>query len=512
MMTSEKADAGGRSAQISHGVLLENLPAAAVLLDTSGDVRLVNHAARALSPAVDLTPGANVADTRLGRAIPELSNRIRRAAQLGEACGPLECRPGSPGAGVLRVTILPLAARDRPEVLLVLEDRDALLRLRRERDELAAQYEDARRRLLALERGAAHNEFLAMLAHELRNPLAAIVNALEIIRRRTGGDRLLEHAREIAARQARHQARLLDDLLDVSRLVLGKVPLHRTPTDLVAVVQQAVDGLEVIAQTRAHRVDVRVPAEKLLIHGDATRLEQVARNLLANAVKYTPEGGVITVALERDADAAVLTVRDTGIGIKAELLDRIFELFVQGETTLARTQGGLGIGLTLVRRVVELHGGTVRAHSAGPQRGSEFEVRLPLAPGAPAADAGPQTPMPPRRIRDILLIEDNRDVRDAFRFTLELEGYRVRTARDSRAGLRLATSTAPDVVVVDIGLPGIDGYDLARRIRKHLGRSARLVAVTGYGSEEARARALASGFDVFLVKPVTAAQLLRALA
>jgi CheY-like chemotaxis protein len=353
-------------------------------------------------------------------------------------------------------------------------------------------------------------KFLAMLAHELRNPLGPVVSALHVIRAQVGDDAQLRRVLQIADRQLRHQARLLDDLLDVSRVVHDKVVLKIEPVDLVALVRQAVDDSTPAIQGRAHAVELRLPDQPVVVGGDATRLEQVLRNLLGNAVKFTPPGGRISVAVARERETAVVTVSDTGVGIAADMQSRVFDLFVQGDPSLARSQGGLGIGLTLVRRLVELHGGTVRASSAGPQRGSTFEVRVPLGATASAAATAP-VPEPVARALRILLVEDSADAREALGKLLERDGHSVKVSPDGLTAVRVAAETAPDVVLVDIGLPGMNGYEVARRIRRRLGPSVRLIALTGYGDAEARRRTRDAGFDGHLVKPVFPETLVRAL-
>jgi len=352
------------------------------------------------------------------------------------------------------------------------------------------------------------NTFLAMLAHELRGPLAPIASALHIIRRRAGGVSGIVHALDIADRQVHHQARLLDDLLDISRIVHGKVEPRREAVDLSTVARAAADALDMVVQTRAHQLRLDLPDEPVVVIGDATRLEQIVRNLLGNAVKYTDIGGRIDLCVERRTTEAVITVRDNGTGITREMLPRVFDLFAQGDASLARSQGGLGIGLTLVARLAELHGGTVAADSPGPGHGSTFTVTLPRVPTA-VAPAPTERPAPIARPRRILVVEDNRDARVLLRVVLELEGHVVEEASDGVSAVRMAVEWAPDIVVLDIGLPGLNGYEVGRRIRNRLGRAVRLVAMTGYGDSEARDRSDEAGFDAHLVKPVEPGRLAR---
>jgi signal transduction histidine kinase/CheY-like chemotaxis protein len=353
------------------------------------------------------------------------------------------------------------------------------------------------------------NQFLAMLAHELRNPLGAAVNALHIIHRFTGGDRQIEHAVRIAERQLEHEARLLDDLLDVSRIILGKIAVETRVVDLRATIGAAVESADHVARGRALDVRVHLPDEPLAVAGDATRLEQCLGNLLSNAAKFTPAGGTVTVRARREGGRAVVSVSDSGIGIPDEMLGRVFDLFMQGDPSLGRAQGGLGIGLTLVKYLVELQGGSVVARSAGPGKGSEFEIRLPLTEQAQAIPAPPTVAA--ARSRRVLVVEDNRDAREMLRTVLELNGHTVLDAGDGAAAIRLAGESAPDVVVLDIGLPDLDGFEVARRIRARLGATTRLVGLSGYGDEEARRTGRDAGFDVHLVKPVSPEVLLRSL-
>ena len=368
-----------------------------------------------------------------------------------------------------------------------------------EREELLRVAEHARAEAEAANR--AKDEFLAMLGHELRNPLAAMRNAVVSARL---DDARRHRALEIALRQTDTLAQLVDDLLDVSRITQGRIILRREIVDLADVVEAAVEATRDLVADRGHALSVSRPADRIAVEGDPVRLEQVLVNLVTNAAKYTRPGGHIAIALERDHDAAVLRVRDDGTGIAPEMLTRVFDLFVQGERTLDRAAGGLGIGLTVVRSLVALHGGQVEAQSEGPAKGTEFVVRLPVTS---AVDEHPATRSrveqdAARRAR-VLLVEDNRDAAESLSVLLELLGHHVRVVRDGAAALEVATANVPDVMLVDIGLPGMNGYDVARHVRAHpaLERVV-LVALTGYGDNEHRRRALEAGFDYHLVKPV----------
>jgi signal transduction histidine kinase/CheY-like chemotaxis protein len=352
------------------------------------------------------------------------------------------------------------------------------------------------------------DQFLAMLGHELRNPLAAILTAGELMERSSSPEFI--RPRQVMLRQARHLARLVDDLLDVARVTSGKIALREAPLDLALLVARAVQACEPRARQQSLALSTSLPPEKVSVLGDPLRLDQVLGNLIGNALKYTPAGGAVQVVLSLEGKEAVLRVRDSGIGIAPETLPRIFELFTQAEGALDRAQGGMGIGLTLVKRLVELHGGTVAATSKGAQLGTELTVRLPLLQSAhEAAETAPRAAEPARR--RILLVEDNPDTREVLQIALEESGHEVAVAADGDEAVRLATGGRPEVMLVDIGLPGKDGYDVAREVRRSLGARPLLIALTGYGQPEDRARAMAAGFDLHLTKPIDLAALEHAL-
>jgi signal transduction histidine kinase len=360
--------------------------------------------------------------------------------------------------------------------------------------------------LVAADRGK--DEFLAMLAHELRNPLAAIASAARALDARAEGDDDPRSAELLAVigRQSRHLARLVDDLLDVSRFSRGRIELRREPVELRRAVEGAVENVRPHVELRRQTLAVTLPDEPLWLDADLTRIEQILANLLHNAAKFTEPGGRIDLAAEREDAEVLVRVRDEGAGIDPELLPRVFDLFVQGERSLARSRGGLGIGLTLVRSLVERHGGTIEAASEGPGRGSELRVRLPLlaAPERrePAAAPEPAAPAAAVRLR-VLLVEDNLDAAESLGELLRIWGHEVTIAHDGAAALRAVPETRPEVVLLDIGLPGMDGYEVASRLRATPGLAGlRLVAVTGYGQESDRRRARLAGFDHHLVKPV----------
>ncbi|HET7823777.1 MAG TPA: response regulator [Anaeromyxobacter sp.] len=424
------------------------------------------------------------------------------------------------------------------EVAMALERERLIDELKRRADDLAQA--DRRK-----------DQFLAMLAHELRNPLAPILNAVEILRRRELSPAAGRRALDAADRQVRHLARLVGDLVDVSRIRTGKVELRREPVDLSRIVDDAVSAIEPLAREQRHELAVDLPLRSIFVDADAVRLTQVVENLLHNAAKYTDAGGHIRLAVADEDGAVVIRVSDDGMGIAADLLPRVFDTFVQGEQPSHRGRGGLGLGLTLVKTLVELHGGSVSATSAGPGRGSTFEVRLPSSirvaeadvppPAADGADCardgfaadgdagdgaaadgsaranggdGAAEPVavglvPATRLK-VAVIEDNPDIRETLRELLRLKGHDVVEAEDGPGGVQLVIDRQPHVALVDIGLPGFDGYEVAARLRVAAG-GTRLVALTGYGGEEDRTRAARAGFDAHLVKPVDFQDLTRVL-
>jgi len=354
---------------------------------------------------------------------------------------------------------------------------------------------------------AAREQFLAMLGHELRNPLAAILFATDLLGRRFGRDAAPPKQLAAIDRQTRHLNRLVDDLLDVGRVTSGKITLKREQLDLVALVARSVEAHQVMAEAHGVSLVFTGGVKPAFVDGDIVRLEQVVTNLLTNAIKYTPRGGRVQASVLREKDHALLRVEDTGVGIPDDHLKSIFELFAQAPTTLDRARGGMGLGLTLVRALVELQGGTVAADSAGINQGSRFEVRLPYV----EAGAVVETPAPEvvedGRIASagmrVVVVEDNVDVRETLVELLVLEGYAVEEAADGPQGLTRIMSARPDAALIDIGLPGFDGYELARRARRTLGDSVLLIAMTGYGQAEDTRRAFEAGFDDHITKPVS---------
>jgi signal transduction histidine kinase/CheY-like chemotaxis protein len=350
------------------------------------------------------------------------------------------------------------------------------------------------------------DQFLAMLGHELRNPLAAIMLAVETLPKGDGA-----RQRAILERQSRHLARLVDDLLDVARVTSGKIQLRTEPLDLTDLVSRCVQGAELAADARGIELRTHLASEPLPIDGDQIRIEEVFNNLIANALKYSPSGSRITVTTRRDGGRCIAEVTDTGVGISPDMIDRVFELFAQVNTSLDRSLGGLGIGLTLVRSLVELHGGTVRASSPGLGCGSTFVVELPAATRA-ARPAPPRlASVPEATRRRVLLVEDNEDLLDMTRELLEGMSCEVATALDGRAGLEQLIARDPDVAFIDIGLPSMDGYAVATEARAR-GVTTFLIAMTGYGQPGDQKRGHAAGFDLHLTKPVSVQGLRDALA
>jgi PAS domain S-box-containing protein len=392
---------------------------------------------------------------------------------------------------------------ERDERLLDLHARHAADLIQRIHFEEALQDADRRK-----------NEFLATLAHELRNPLAPLRNALQLMRLAGGQAETVEQARNMMERQLSQLVRLVDDLMDVSRISRGKIELRKEPVELAVVVNSAVETSRPLIEQMGHELNVTMPKQPIIVDADMTRLAQVFLNLLNNAAKYTERGGRIWLTVERQGSDVVVAVKDTGIGIDADHLPHIFEMFTQADRSLEKAQGGLGIGLTLVKRIVEMHGGRVEAKSDGQGRGSEFTVRLPVMVKA----SGPQPterdgPMALKSSLRILIVDDNRDGADSLAMMLKMMGNDTRTAYDGQEAVQAAGEFRPDVVLLDIGLPKLNGYEACRRIREQAwGKSTILIAVTGWGQEEDRRRSHEAGFDHHMVKPVDTQALMKLLA
>jgi signal transduction histidine kinase/DNA-binding response OmpR family regulator len=446
-------------------------------------------------------------------ALREAHDRVLRSGAPESLDGvdiPYPFGPDAPDRRVRSALLIPLQARGR--ILGVL----TLARSRPgqawDADEWSLAVDLAGRAAIALdnallvrsiqENDLRKDEFLAMLAHELRNPLAPIRTGLDLIALTGGDPEIVEPMR----RQVEHLVRLVDDLLDVSRITRGAIDLQLQPTDVKKVIAGAVDTSRPLIEARRHELSVVLTPEPLRVKGDPVRLTQVLTNLLNNAAKYTPDGGHISLTAEREGGEVVLRVCDTGMGLSREMLSKVFDLFVQADRSLDRSQGGLGIGLTLVRRLVEMHGGVVEVHSDGPDMGCEFVVRLPacgaerVAPvNGASAPAAAREAVPSR----VLVVDDNTDAAATLAMLLRIGGHDVRLAHDGRSALETAAEFMPGVVLLDIGLPGLDGYEVARRLRakpEHDG--VVLIAVSGYGQDEDRRRAYDAGFNHHLTKPV----------
>jgi signal transduction histidine kinase len=422
-------------------------------------------------------------------------------------------------ADFLFTPVIPQVLRAKVQVFVALATKNEQLKRQAEKlsqrtTELTATNKrlvrEMEERRAAERKSSAKDEFLAMLGHELRNPLSAISSASSLLGMPGAGTESVGRARLIIQRQTQHLSRIVDDLLDLSRAMSGKILLSRKRIDLGPLVSGCLDTFRATGRTVGYELSSRMNAG--WVDGDPTRLEQIATNLIDNALKYTPGGGNIEIAVDTVGEEVVLTVRDSGVGIPPDLLPHVFDVFVQGSISIDRSQGGLGIGLSLVRRLVELHGGSVSATSAGSGGGSTFEIRLPRTEPAvaqePSGGAVTAAAKP-----TVLLIEDNDDGREMMATMLGSYGYPVRQARDGLEGVKLATAELPGVALVDIGLPGIDGYEVARRLRQHPGTAnIRLIALTGYGLAEDQRRVLEAGFDLHLVKPVDLGTLLARLA
>jgi PAS domain S-box-containing protein len=459
----------------------------------TGQLGRIPRDARPWWPVLGMGASVIVADVE----VEEVSEELRAAMRAGDVRAivavPLIARRGDFLGTIAEFFAEPHRPPGRRVDLIELYARQAAdfieaARLRRE------QRESARRQ----------EEFLATLAHELRNPLATIVAAAEALRPDAIEAAVSDEVRELLLRQARQMTLLVDDLLDASRVRQGRVGLRKEPVALGEVVARAIESVRPRIAAGQQELAIELPPDPVWLEADPTRLVQVLANLLSNAAKYTGSGGRITLAASRDGEEAVVRVRDTGIGIARELLPRVFDLFVRGDEASGRAVEGLGIGLALVKRLVEEHGGSVTARSDGPGQGSEFEVRLPIGlptvEGQAAGGVVPASSPSPRSIQ-ILVVDDQRDMACSLARLLEGWGHEVDVAADGPSALELALARRPEVVLMDIGLPGMDGLEVARRLREQ-GVAARLVALTGYGQEEDRLSSLACGFDHHLVKPV----------
>lgn len=395
---------------------------------------------------------------------------------------------------------------DRPvRTLTLVSTVQAALRARRRQYQVRELLEIKERALRDFEVGLRQrDEFLAMLGHELRNPLAAISGSLHLLEELRWDRAVVDGQRSVLERQTKNLTKLVDDLLDVSRITNGRIALQKVPLNLGDLVRHAAAAVHERYKKAGIGLDLVIDSTPIIVEGDELRLEQVLNNLLTNAVKFTPSGGTVRISLSKDGPSAIISVRDNGLGIPRDMVDRVFDLFTQAHASVDRRLGGLGIGLTIVRRLVELHGGTILARSEGMNLGAEFVIRLPKMEAASAAE--PRKPIRKGPRRRVLLVEDNEDSRTTMGRLLALWGHDVEIADNGEAGLEKALELQPDAVLLDIGLPGLDGYEIARQLRSK-GYGKRLIAMTGYGQPEDQQRALEAGFNSHLVKPIDLAQL-----
>jgi len=408
------------------------------------------------------------------------------------------CRHGQEVPALREARLRNLTLLDRPASMrTVVSAVQTALRGRRWQYQIRDQIESLR---LADQR---KDEFLATLAHELRNPLAPIRTGLQLLARLPDDSRRRSEVTAMVERQMNQLLRLIDDLLEVSRISTGKLVLQRERLDLRRVVDIALEACAPLIESGGHRLAVTLPDEPIWVDGDLTRLAQSLSNLVNNAAKYTPDGGSIAVSLARSGEQAVLAVQDSGVGLPPDMIGRVFDMFAQVNRTLGRSQGGLGIGLALVKRLVRLHGGEVRAESAGPDQGSRFTVRLPLAE-APAAVQAPAAVPAQAQPRRVLVVDDNEDAAESMAMLLSLLGHEVRVQHDGPAALATAAEFLPQAVFCDVGMPGMDGFEVATRLRQDPRLAATLlVALTGWGSQDDRKRSHAAGFDAHLTKPAS---------
>jgi PAS domain S-box-containing protein len=491
-MAEEAAQISTKQWQVTFDAINDGV----VLLDRYGRAVQINSAMEAmLGRSWNDLSGQNIHDFL---SIPPVSedSPFLRMLETGQRAA-FELKLGDQW---LRVTVDPIrdAGGDVKGGLCIASDitdrRRLEMELRRQAEDLAAA--DRRK-----------DEFLAMLAHELRNPLAPIANALEAIRLARSNAAATDEALKIARRQIEHMTRLLDDLLDVSRFTRGKIHLRKIPVELTTILRQAVETCRPLIAASGHELSTSFPAEPMWLEGDPTRLAQVVANLLNNAAKYTDPGGRIVLSAYREGGEAVVRVRDNGIGLSTEMLPRVFDLFAQEDRSLDRAQGGLGIGLTLVRSLIQLHDGSVSVESLGAGQGSEFIVRLPASSRVQSTPDRKEYSSSSEKSGDrplrLLVVDDSQDSAQSLARVLKLWGYEVHVVHDGLAAIEAASAESFDVILLDIGLPGIDGYQVAERLRDQFGSSRpMLLALTGYGQAEDLARSQSVGFDDHLVKPV----------
>ena len=483
-----------KSAEQPYRMLVEQMQEGAVTLTTAGDVLYCNHF---FMQMVGLPP-ESIVGGRIERFVAP-ADRARLAEALRAGRGRYDGHLVTPDGREIPVyfAVGTFLSDGVESLCLVVTDLTELINTRAARAEAEAA-------------SRAKDEFIAMLSHELRNPLGAISTAIALLNRIEPVSGLAGRARAAITRQTDHLNRLIEDLLEVTRSLLGKITLVRGPIDLSEMAQRCLIALESVAKLEARSLTIE--AEPVWVDADPTRLEQIIMNLLSNAVKFTPKGGAIRVEARREDGEAVLRVADTGEGIAPQFLPLVFDLFAQGDTNFDRPSGGLGVGLTLVRRLVELHGGRVEAASPGLGKGSVFTVRLPALADEPERRPQSEEALPSGPQKRILIVEDDADNREMMHILLESSGHEVHDAADGTSGVEIATRLQPDIVLIDIGLPGLDGYEVARRIRAVLKDGPRLIALSGYGQPEDKRRAFGAGFDDHLVKPADPTRLASILA
>jgi PAS domain S-box-containing protein len=478
-----------RSADAPYRTLVEQMQEGAVTLTLAGAIVYANRSfATLVGMPLERVIGSTIDE--YVEAAEHDALRALLAAGLGTLRTQLRARSGT--ALDVHISVSDVAIDDVEHRTLIVTDLSTLTRVQRE--------------------SRSKDDFLAMLAHELRNPLAPIRTGLQVLRLSPGGE-AAERVREMMDRQVAQMVRLIDDLLDVSRINRGKIELKRELIDVRTVIGLAVETTLPVIEAGRHELQLRIPPDPLMVHADPVRLAQVFGNLLNNAAKYTPDGGQLEVDVVREGSRVSVAIRDTGVGIPAEMLPGVFELFSQAGRSLDRAQGGLGIGLTLVRRLTEMHGGTVEAASPGLGRGSTFTVSVPLVgdrdtrPVAAGPDDGEAAgPGPPARRLRVLVVDDNADGASTLSMLVGLRGHETAVAHDGPEALTMLAAFTPHLVICDIGLPGLDGYEIARRVRavetaRGGGRTA-LVSLTGWGSDEDKHRSLEAGFDLHLTKPI----------
>lgn len=476
------------SADHAYRILIEAVQQGAATLTSDGTISYCN---RAFATFFHRTQW-DITGSRVTRLLPFNEQHAFEAllgrSQIESGHGEFVLETNEGTVQTIHVALNPLLLMDTPAICMIITD------LTKQKEHQVLQ--DSNRR---------KDEFLAMLAHELRNPLAPILNAVAILNHLMQGDDKLAYVSDIIERQTRHLSRLVDDLLDVSRISLGKIKLQKERVDLATIIARAAEISTPLLNARKHQLTVQMNPKSLYLEADGTRLAQVISNLLTNAAKYTDEGGSIFLSTAVDGDEVVIRILDSGMGIAADLLPHVFDLFIQGDRSLARSEGGLGIGLTLVRRLVELHGGSVKAASDGLGCGSEFTVRLPTLPSQKmqTESQSPAIQKSDGSSRHILVVDDNKDAATTAGMLISLLGHQVTVATSSFEALDLAKQTRFQAVFLDIGLPGMNGHQLARFLRSLPGYEHTLfVAMTGYGQEEDRARSREAGFNHHCVKPI----------